>query len=694
MSHERKNLGIDGAIKLPNSNYFLVPSSLWNKWKTITHGEPEVDETEVEMLVNSKGKLILGEDGEPQEVFRRRSMSNPKDVEFYKENGTKVFFTYDSLVSSNSEAGALYVGKDGKIYDPSSDIWEENIIHEKVREVGGVFVNDTYLNLFKKRRGLLFLDGSYGSGKTTFAITFLLITCLNAEKGKFNCFYGRQEKEMARQLHKNIITEIKRNHWEHLFDYSEADNGSKNIHCKKNDGLFQQFGCDDIKTIKGWDNPTHILVDEVNQIEFETFGMLQSRLRRPGVETLFIGCFNACDVIPVDLDTDGSWLWRYFFKTEKGTASDEAKRKVFKSMGVTTHHSDYLDNYCMNNFQYWYQLLVQAKFDINVANRFANGDWGTKLNAQLYYNRFKREKHVEPAVNLPYYPTLPIINGWDENTQPYQPSLICQKHGNEIWFLKEFLGYNPDNNSAGVCKMLRKEYGGFWKDDEGSGKGLDHRGGWIICGDATSKKENSSLEKGQNYFTIIQTALKQFQPEIWVQDANPSNKIRGEFVNLIFFQEVFGIKIRISEEGCPKLIEDLQNVMQDIKNEKKAGHKDKSTKIVNGVRQVQPYGHLADAMDYILCEIFMTEYLTYQAGDMTVDAVGGKRAVRNSYENDRNGRPDIPDSDQVLRNKKFRGDTNYKPLGEVPNNLNTEQLEEYLNDEINLYKKRKSKNSW
>lgn len=684
---ERKNLGIEGSVKLPNSDYFLVPGSLWSKYKTRIHGEPECDESEFEMLVDSKGKLVLDEKQEPQEVFRRRNWNNPKDREYFKNEGVKVHKSFTSLCESNGEAGSLYIGGDGKIYDPSGDVWVENKYHETVRELGGVFVNDTYIHLWKKRKGLLFMDGSYGSGKTTFVITHLLLICLSSKKGEFVCFYGRQEKEMASQLHKNIVEEIKRNNWEDLFSFSEADNGSKNIHCKHNDGIFQIFGCDELGKIKGWNNPTHILVDEVNQISFKSFGMLFSRLRRPGVDTLFIGCFNACDVIPVDSDDDGSWLWRYIFKSEKGTKEEETQKRIFKSVGITVHHSDYLDNYCQNNFSYWYKLVVQAGFDINIANRFANGDWGTKLNAQLYYNRFDIAKHVFPAEKICYNKALPLIVCFDENTQPYQPVLIAQKHGNEYWFIDEILGYNPNNNVTGVTKMFIRKYGGYWDIDGEKGCGLDHRAGVRICGDATSKKEDSKLEKGENYFTIIQSALKQFKPEVWVQDANPSNKSRGEFINLIFYQQIFGLSIKISEEGCPTLIKDMQNVMQDVKNEKKSGHKDKSTKIVNGVRQVQPFGHLGDCLDYLMCENSMSEYLTFKNGDMTIDAVGGTRNVRNYYEKKSDGRLDREESKDVKWNKKSRGDTKYSEVDD-----SEDQIEEDVEDFIPV--KRQSKNSW
>jgi len=75
---------------------------------------------------------------------------------------------------------------------------------------------------------------------------------------------------------------------------------------------------------------------------------------------------------------------------------------------------------------------------------------------------------------------------------------------------------------------------------------------------------------------------------------------------------------------------------------------------------------------------------------MTVDAVGGARAVRNSWEKDNEGRLNIEDSLQVKKNKKFRGDVKYKKGFELQEE--SESIEE-VEEEIEIVK-RKSKNSW
>ena len=137
--HERKNLGIEGAVSLPDSDYFLVPGSLWNKLKTIIHGEPESDEEETELLVDLKGKLILDEQGKQQEVFRRRSLTNPKDLEYFKDGEITVFKSFEEFQQKGGEAFDLYVGEDGKLYDPASDTWMENHLHEAIRYVSTIY---------------------------------------------------------------------------------------------------------------------------------------------------------------------------------------------------------------------------------------------------------------------------------------------------------------------------------------------------------------------------------------------------------------------------------------------------------------------------------------------------------------------------------------------------------------------------
>lgn len=527
----------------------------------------------------------------------------------------------------------------------SGDMWYENPEIEKIRSLGGIFVNDKFIEIWDNDAQILLLEGSYGSSKTTYAITRLLVHAM--EDKMFKCFYGRQEKEMARQLHSNIIREIERNHWEHRFEYSKKPNGSKSIFCVDNANCFELFGCDDEDTLKGIDNPTHILVDEVNQIDFNSFGMLITRLRASGANLQFVGCFNPCDVLP------SHWIVKYLYaggKTASGqisiskdgnfTEEETAILDALEDLNVISHHSVYLDNHFQNPDSYYFKLVIKAGGDKERVKDYTEGRWGAQLNAQPYYKNFKSRRDTfdyDPDLivgkdesGLPidasgrsvlsYDKYAPLLFSFDENTQPYLPALIAQRHGDEIWFIDEITAENPYNNVWDVCDTVKDRY-------------PNHNSGMKIYGDATAKKDSTILEEGQNFFTIIQGLLSKYTPDLNVPDSNPNNKMRGLFINIVFKLYYGGLKIKVSKK-CKKFIEDLDNCMESMDaNGVRTGKKDKTTKTINGNRNVQPYGHLGDCMDYLICGEFIDIYTLFQNNGITYDPVGGGRQVVNSIGN-------------------------------------------------------------
>ena len=550
--------------------------------------------------------------------------------------------------------------KKSKSGKKSGDVWSENEMIEELRKYNGVFVNDAFIPLWNNFSQLVFLEGSYGSSKTTYAITRLLVKCMESPAGKFKCFYGRQQKEMARQLHSNIVREIVRNHWEDRFEYSTKPNGSKKIYCNSNGNMFELFGCDDLETLKGIDNPTDILVDEINQIDFSSFGMLVSRLRTSGAVLQLWGCFNPCDVYPAH------WLVKYIYSKNGGESeSEQIVLEALQDLSMISHHSVYTDNFFQNPDAYLSRLKLQAGGDEERLKDYTSGRWGTQLNAQPYYKQFKFERDVYPNEwdfgkkrgwtgvrakdgqrEILYSARLPLVFSFDENVQPYLPVILAQLHlvteyvikedgtpeldskgiqmervWKEVHIIDEITAKNPDNSLYSVCPMIEEKY---W----------DHKSGMDITGDATSRKEDAKLEKGQNFFTIAVGLLKRFQPELRISDANPNNKVRGNFINMIFKENIYNIRIMISK-SCEKMIEDLQNTMEELTNDKgiRTGKKDKSTSIVDGVRKVQQYGHLCDCLDYLICELCMEEYLLFQNDGMSYDPSGGKRTVMNSIRN-------------------------------------------------------------
>lgn len=482
-------------------------------------------------------------------------------------------------------------------------VLEETDYHAKARELGVIFLSDTFIPLWNETRGLMFLSGGYGSSKTTYAITRLLVKCL--ENKQFKCFYGRQAMTEVRvSLHSNIIREIKRNGWAELFEFSEKPTGSMEILCKSNGNKFIPFGCDDEASLKGWDNPTDVLIDEVNQISFFAFGLALTRLRCPGAELQMTCCFNNCDVYP------DHWLKRYFYNEEE--IADEKVRKVIEKKKIIKHHSCYLDNMFINQEEYLGNMILQAGGDPVRIEAICNGEWGVAMNAQPFYKNFNSKLHV---LTCEYDPTLPLHVSWDENVNPYLPVGIFQIRGLNVYNIDEVAAENPYNTLRWVCNEICKRYGRY---------GKDHKAGMFIYGDATSKKDDVKQEKGKDFFKLAVEYLAEFHPKLRVGKSNPNVAMRGNFMNAVLGYNYSGIFINF-DPSCKKMIADLMNIA-----EAPDGSKDKTKVLVNGIR-AQRWGHFSDLLDYLICECFSKYYALYQNGGKPQQMIVQKRVAHNSF---------------------------------------------------------------
>jgi phage terminase large subunit len=506
-------------------------------------------------------------------------------------------------------------GDSGEGYD---DEWSEDENIKLLRERGGVFISDAFLFLFEQqtmKSRLISLDGGYGSGKTTSVITQQLIK--SQENEYHRCYYGRQVFEDAKKkFHSSIVSEIKRNKWQDKFDFSEQPNGSKTITCKANGNRFEPFGCDNKDFLKGLDNPTDIIVDEVNQISFESFGMLFSRTRGSGYKKQMLVMFNNCDVY------EDHWVRMILYPETTGReikAKDKKEEKLiraFSRLKTIRHHSTYLDNQFQNPKEYYEQLVVQAGGDEDKIEAYCNGEWGVSLAGQPFYKQFNPNHHVSSFTiagyeEIGYNPNLPLHISWDENVNPYLPVLICQIYNKELYVINEIAAKNPFNSLDQVCEMVCNEY-------------PLHTAGMFVYGDATSQKEDVKIEKGKNFFVLALEYLSKFDPILRKQDSNPNVRTRGNFINMIFSRNYEGIVITIAPE-CRHLIGDLKETPESPDG--KGKHKQKSK--IDGISGVQKYGHMSDCLDYVVCEAFSYEYALFQTGSVSVPPKGGGRVVNN-----------------------------------------------------------------
>lgn len=283
-----------------------------------------------------------------------------------------------------------------------------------------------------------------------------------------------------------------------------------------------------------------------------------------------------------------NWVKFKFIKDKSGNVVKLKDHQKYISARVTDNpDKDFVRNYKS-------QLEKMNEYD---KARLLYGDWDAmpKTGGE-FYKRFDSKKHVKDCV---YRPHLPLFLWWDENVNPYLPCGVFQIEGKRIELIDLFLGITPRNTIKDVCRDIILKY-------------HNHRAGMFIGGDATSQKEDVKLEKGHNFFSLIQSELSMFRPEMRISSSNPSVVMRGQFFNDVLFTNFGGISFHIDSK--------LHEAIMDFEQTKEAsdGRKDKKTeRDANTGTTYQKFGHITDLSDYLLCEMFPDEYDSFQNGDMS-----------------------------------------------------------------------------
>jgi hypothetical protein len=325
-------------------------------------------------------------------------------------------------------------------------------------------------------------------------------------------------------------------------------------------------GMDDQEKIKSITGIRRIWIEEASELDEEDVDQLNLRLR--GMSELQITMtFN-----PISED---HWIKRRFF--------DE------NPQDVTTIHTTYLDNKFLDKE---YKRVLQGYKDIDYKyyQVYALGEWGQIRTGGEFYKAFEPMRNVD---NVQYDPKLPLHISFDENVHPYLPATIWQGQGNTVWCIDEVTMEAPMNGLENICTEIKKRY-------------HSHNSGVYIYGDATAKKEDVKIEKGYNFYRLIEKYLKEFHPVTRVHKSNPNVMMRGLFINSVFAAKL-PVNIMIGG-NCKRTIEDLQSVKEAADGTKE---KKKITDPKTGIRY-EPYGHLSDSLDYFVTWYFENEYNKFQ----------------------------------------------------------------------------------
>jgi len=367
------------------------------------------------------------------------------------------------------------------------------------------------------------------------------------------------------------------------------------IECKLTGSYTVFKGLDDSEKIKGLSGFKKICMEELNQFDFSDFKQAKKRLRGL-VGQQIIGIFN-----PV---SEMSFIKTEIFDNEifeKLPAKIQSK-EINQTGDTLVLRTCYLDNIWIvgdGNGGGFIDKHVIADFerdklnDINYYNIYALGHWGKLRTGGEFLKQFKTEKHVS---NYPYDENLPLHITFDDNVLPYLTCNVFQLSDGLLRQIDEIMLKDPLNTLKDTCDEFMKRYG-------------NNTQGLFIYGDATSKKSDTKLQKGQNFYLLIKGYLSKLKPIFRVPKSNPSVIMSRNFTNDLLAGLIEGVRIGFDSK-CRNSINDYQYCTED--EEGKVNKKVIKDKITG--QSYQEFGHACDTLRYILISMFLEKYKKFMRG--------------------------------------------------------------------------------
>jgi hypothetical protein len=164
--------------------------------------------------------------------------------------------------------------------------------------------------------------------------------------------------------------------------------------------------------------------------------------------------------------------------------------------------------------------------------------------------------------------------------------------------IDEIMLKDPLNTLKDTCEEFIKLYG-------------TNQHGLFVYGDATSRKQDTKLQKGQNFYLLIKGYLAKLKPIFRVPKANPSVLMSRNFVNDLLAGQIEGVTFGV-DSTCRNSINDYQYCTED--EEGKVNKKVIRDKVTGN--QWQEFGHATDVLRYILTAMFIDKYKKFQRGGM------------------------------------------------------------------------------
>lgn len=384
------------------------------------------------------------------------------------------------------------------------------------------------------------LWGGRDSGKSKFVAQYFLEQSMMLDY--FRCILVKQTHESIKDAQWQMIKDTAEQ-WDvdHLFKFTESPLSIKCI----NGNTFSTRGMDNPGKVKSFSNPSHVWIEEGDQIGKDSFTTLLTGLRSDYGRVKMFLTLNPETDTPAYEDF---WLYKMFFAGHENelsfTGTIETKifikgeeKKVtlkYRSTHVTYHDNSYVS---FQRIAFHESLAVTDPYRHRV---FTQGLWGNKLNESPYAYAFNRSKHVSNGLSIPH-PVLkrsePVILSWDFNRNPMTCDVI-QNYDQKARVLEVIR--IPNSGVDAMCEQILAKYPGCV---------------FLVTGDYNGDNTSSLYEEQVTHYLLIKKYLGLSDGQIKIRP-NPKQAKNSTHINTIlsyYDVVIHGLNAR-------PLVFDLENV--------------------------------------------------------------------------------------------------------------------------------------
>ena len=465
---------------------------------------------------------------------------------------------------------------------------------------------DCYYHLLEDNTiDIEFVWGGRDSGKSQHVAQQLEKECL--ELDYFRCVLIKKTHESIKDSQWQTIKDICEE-WE-LDDYFRFVKNPLEIECV-NGNKFISRGCDNPAKLKSIRNPSHVWIEEGDQLTQDDFTTILTTLRNSSGKVKIYFVFNP-ELPKGIIDKKDFWLWKNWFShtEEKNFTATKTIQHKGKEISITyrSTHTTYVDNpYCTDERIVFHESLKEqnpAKY-----GPYTLGEWGTYSNEMPFFYSYNHTKHYSFAKYV-IDSTCTLDIGFDFNIAPCV-AIIGQYNRHRLtWNVFDVVMEDPTNkyglsSLAAVCATIREKY-----IDTGMVPAYRIR----VTGDASGKSGSADRQEAVTFYTTIMRSLKLYEGQIIIRNSNLAHIMSGDMINNV---------LHLLPKGHFTIF-DIPELEKDIK--KSFPDKDKS---LNQAKK--QFGlHVLDAWRYLMDLWFghINEYYTDNIQDIQNNIISINRRI-------------------------------------------------------------------